>query len=351
MLDKISDFVSKNKVTSAVIAGVAVLALFAASDKGGGAGGGGGGFAPVAGGGGGGGHEVIDQNGFAQPVRALTIPLPPGWTAQSNIRWNNVNGQCTNGIASPYIRMTSRDQREQIEFLPGYLVTTDSSMITNRGVQPGDFCIVGMAPSGEALIRNLAVPHLRQGARIDRIVAIPLTPEQQQAAQQFQQLAQSSGSNMRSEVYSLEAWLTHPDGTTEILAASGYVFAYPQLIQGVPPLVFNSNDGLISVRGAPDRVQGLMQTARTLVQQVQWNPEWKSQIEETQRQVTQPVSSRGRGGGGGGGGGGFDMDRWREEQRRDDEAQRRRIEAIREVERCYDPETGRTYEVSIHVGC
>jgi hypothetical protein len=59
-------------------------------------------------------------------------------------------------------------------------------------------------------------------------------------------------------------------------------------------------------------------------------------------------------GGGGGGtdsGGGFDMDRWREEQRRDDRAQRDRIDSIREVESCYDPETGTTVEVSIHVGC
>lgn len=53
----------------------------------------------------------------------------------------------------------------------------------------------------------------------------------------------------------------------------------------------------------------------------------------------------------GGGGGGFDMGQWREEQREDDRRQRDRIDSIREVERCYDPNTGREYEVSIHVGC
>lgn len=64
------------------------------------------------------------------------------------------------------------------------------------------------------------------------------------------------------------------------------------------------------------------------------------------------------GGGGGssapvydGGGGGVDMDQWREDQRRGDIEQRERIDSIREVERCYDPDTGRSYEVSIHVGC
>ncbi len=54
---------------------------------------------------------------------------------------------------------------------------------------------------------------------------------------------------------------------------------------------------------------------------------------------------------GGGSGGGFDMERWRDEQRRDDIEQRDRIDSIREVERCYDSSTGETVEVSIHVGC
>lgn len=57
------------------------------------------------------------------------------------------------------------------------------------------------------------------------------------------------------------------------------------------------------------------------------------------------------GGSGAGGDGTVDMEQWREEQRRDDRMQRDRIDSIREVERCYDPETGTTYEVSIHTGC
>lgn len=48
---------------------------------------------------------------------------------------------------------------------------------------------------------------------------------------------------------------------------------------------------------------------------------------------------------------GFDMEGWRREQRRDDIEQRERVDTIREVERCYDPETGTTVEVSIHTGC
>lgn len=53
----------------------------------------------------------------------------------------------------------------------------------------------------------------------------------------------------------------------------------------------------------------------------------------------------------GGGDGEFDMDEWRREQRRDDRRQQEEIDVIREVERCYDPETGEVIEVPISVGC
>ncbi len=364
MLEQIRDFVAKNQVATAVGGAVAAIALYAAYDSGSGGGGalGGGGF----GGGGGGsmpagatGHEVMDSQGFDRPVRAMTIALPPGWQAQSQVRWDNVNGQCSTNIASPQIVMRSGDGREQIEVLPGFLVTTDEHAIRGRGSQPGDFCIIAIADSGEAMVQTIVVPRLRAGAQLERVVSVPLTQEQQQTQAQLQQMSASSGGQMRTGVYSLEAWLRHPDGTAEVLVVTGFYFASPQMMAGVPPLVSNFNDSIISVRTSPDRLPALLQTARGIVANVQFNPEWRSSVEETRRVLTRPADRTGGGGGGvrvsgggtGGGGGGFDMDRWREDQRRDDIDQRDRIDRIYEVERCYDPETGRTYEVSIHVGC
>ncbi len=360
MLDKIRDFVTKHQSATAVAAVLAGLTLYAAYDNAGAGntqGGGGEWNVPGTSTGGTTPHEVIDQSGFERPVRALTIPVPQGWQVQSEIYWDNIaNGQCSAGVASPHIRMTSADGREQIEILPGFLVTTNSDNITNRGSRPGDFCVIALTDSGESLLRTIVVPRLRAGARIDRVVAVPLTQEQQALKNQLEQLARASG-QMRADVYSLEAWLSHPDGTAEVLLVSGYVLASPQIIAGVPPLVSNTNEGIISVRAAPQRLEALLQTARALVEAAQFDPAWKSQIDETLRVISAPQRGGARGGGGrgggggGGGGGGVDMDRWREDQRRDDEAQRRRIETIRETERCYDPETGRSYEVSIHVGC
>ncbi|MCR6643762.1 MAG: hypothetical protein NVV62_04185 [Terricaulis sp.] len=355
MLDKITQFVAAHKVTSAVIAGVGALAVFGMADRG---------PSPAQGPSDGGmtapgsntpgpsntrapsgttAHEVIDPNGFAQPVRALTIPVPNGWQAESTIRWDNVNGQCSAGLASPHIRMTSGDRRELIEILPGYLVTTDSSNITNRGSQPGDFCVLANTPTGDVLMRTVILPRLRQGVRIDRIVSAPLTPSQQQQKAQMEQLAQASP-GVRIDVYTIEAWLTHQDGATEVLVADGYALAYPQMIQGVPPIVLNNNNGIVSVRASSQqRVQELLQTARGLIAAAQWDPQWRGQVDETIRTVSAPQRPSSRGPRySSGPNTGFDMDQWRRDQARDDRQQRDRIDSIREVERCYDPETGRT---------
>ena len=52
-----------------------------------------------------------------------------------------------------------------------------------------------------------------------------------------------------------------------------------------------------------------------------------------------------------GGDTGVDMDKWREEQAADDERQRQRVDRIREVERCTDPDTGEVEEVPADIGC
>lgn len=56
------------------------------------------------------------------------------------------------------------------------------------------------------------------------------------------------------------------------------------------------------------------------------------------------------GGAGSGGSGEVDMDAWRRRERADDEAQRRRIESIREEERCRNSD-GTVDTVSVHTGC
>lgn len=63
----------------------------------------------------------------------------------------------------------------------------------------------------------------------------------------------------------------------------------------------------------------------------------------------QPMGAAGAGAGDAGGT--IDMDEWRRRGAADDRLQRERVDSIREVQRCTDPDTGETREVSIHAGC
>ena len=359
MSDGILGFISRHKAATAVAAILGGLVLYSTSQDGTaqpGAGGGGGGASPLipVSTGGGNVHEVVDRVGFDRPVRALTITAPQGWRVESDIRWDNVNGQCSSGVASPVVYMANADGTERIEVLPGFLVTTTSPLITNRGVQPGDFCIIANVPTGEQMLREVVVPRLRQGARLDQIRQLPLSPDLQALKTQVEQTPEMVGQT-RTDFYSLEGWLTHPDGSVEVLRIAGYAFAGPQMIAGVPPVVLNTNTHIVSARASPQRIQALAQTAEAVVQSIQFDPQWKASTDETRRIVSAPVTPRSGGvrstGGGGSGGGGVDMDAWRRREAESDEAQRRRIETIREEQRCVDPETGEVRTVSIHVGC
>ena len=55
--------------------------------------------------------------------------------------------------------------------------------------------------------------------------------------------------------------------------------------------------------------------------------------------------------GGGGDDGGFDMDKWREDQKRDDRRHQEEIDTIREVQRCVDPDTGEVVELPASYPC
>ena len=171
-------------------------------------------------------HVVVDEHGFDRPINAITLDVPPGWQVAGQIRWDGVNGQCSMGGASANVRMTSPDGRRQIDFLPGFLIVNYPDPIVAKSAQPGDFCVVGTVTSGEQLIREVAVPRLRPGWRIESIAQAPAPPELDRMVQA------ATGSGAHVQGYSLVALLVAPDGSqVEQFYAAGVVMQMPQLVQ------------------------------------------------------------------------------------------------------------------------
>ncbi len=299
--------------------------------------------------------KIIDTEGFDRPMTAYTIDIPAGWTAAAQIRWDNRNGQCTFSVASPNIRLTSPDGTAQIEILPGFLISNYGDVFANRGSRPGDYCVVTMADTGEKLVRDVALPRLRRGWTVDTMTSVALPPNVKSLAD----MARSSGDGSRVEPYSVETVLRSPDGNAyEKLTMSGVAVTSPQIIQGVPPQMLNQNIQTIAVRGPRNQLDGLEAMALAVLASSKSDPEWQREMNafrEGLARASRPLPPR-RGpssssGSGSSGNPGFDMDGWRRGQRADDNAQDRRIDVIREEEDCVDPETGRVYKVSIHIGC
>lgn len=314
---------------------------------------------PVVPGGGGGGssgaladHQLVDRNGFEKPMPAVTIGVPPGWRVASDIRWDNAGGNCSLAVASPNIRMTSPDGLEQFDILPGYLVSSYSDAIVNRGSKVGDYCVVAVADSGEKLVRDIAVPSLRRGWTILSITPVALPASVQNVSDRMRSLVPPGGS---VTPYALETMLRSPDGSqVEKFFMAGIVTSPgPNPVPGMRPLVLNQNMETWAVRAPSARLASTEALARQVRASMRIDPEWKRRMDEHTEKITRPAppSSSGSRGGSSGGQPGFDMEGWRRDQDRDDEVQRRRVDRIYDRERCVNPETGEEYYVSTSVGC
>lgn len=303
-------------------------------------------------------HAVMDAVALGRSAVALELTVPAGWRAQSAVRWDNVNGQCSRDIASPMFRLTSTDGTASIEQFPGFLVTTSEQAIRGRGSMPGDFCVLAMADSGQAFAANIAIPFLRPQSRILGMRAIPLDAAVTAITQRVQQAA--AGGAMRVEPYEIEVLLANGDGTREKIVLGGVILLGRQMMQGVPPVVINQNNVAYAVRAMPDRMAEVEGLARQVRASIRPNPQWVAAVGSIQNRLTRPVFPRqpsgvpndmgrfaDRGGAGGyGTGGGAPGGTGATGGVNSDRAQQQRIDGMYEQERCAD---GRV--VSIHVGC
>src|SRR5215218_1966277 len=84
---------------------------------GGGDGGGGGGTTSTAGGR----YTLVDENGFGQQMPAATVEVTAGWSAQGSFRWNGAT-PCDMENPARYLRLSSADGSQQIEYFPGLII-------------------------------------------------------------------------------------------------------------------------------------------------------------------------------------------------------------------------------------
>lgn len=295
-------------------------------------------------------HAVVDRNGFDRPMTAITIDVPPGWRATSQIRWDGVDGQCSMGAASANVRMTSADGRQQIDYIPGFLVANYPDVFTAKGAAAGDYCVLGSVTSGEQLLREIAVPRLRPGWRIESI------SQEQPPAELARMVQAAAGSGANAQGYANAATLISPDGSqVEYFYVTGLIMQMPQLVQGIASPVQNQNMRSWSVRGPREAIPELIRMSEQIRAGMQVDSEWGERMNKHNGEMQRGSAPQPRRGGGSTGGGASpdltDTDGWLRRGRDESRRQRERVDRIYERTLCVDPETGERFYVDDTATC
>jgi hypothetical protein len=114
--------------------------------------------------------EIVDAQGFGQPMRAATVEVPGGWRSEGGIGWDRSNN-CVASQMKIQWRATSPDQRQAFELMPGF-----SWQIPDGAVQMNPCPVAGIRSVREFL--SAAVQQMRPGARVMQYRDLPGTGQQ-----------------------------------------------------------------------------------------------------------------------------------------------------------------------------
>lgn len=115
--------------------------------------------------------DVVDQQGFAQPLTVASFLAPADWRLEGGVQWN-FNTDCTMEIVSMQVRVSSPDGRESFEVFPQFSAFWSDNpqfrqFMANKG------CRTGPAFSSEMFIRELFLPGFRPDATVSGVKALP----------------------------------------------------------------------------------------------------------------------------------------------------------------------------------
>lgn len=248
---------------------------------------------------------VVDSEGFGAPITALTIDLPPGWTATGRIAWQK---PCSgNELFEIVLNARSADGQAGLRVMPGHSVqwigasadhTVDPAIAqlamaqaeSARNQMQTAFresnCHVGQVADTEAILDALVLPKRPPGARVTRI-----TPDEGKLAAYRAGLAQAvQGFVTRFDAAIVD--LSYPGAGGEVverLWLSWYQFADdPRAMQvpGLPGNHFQSTTiDSIAFAWAPSARAAEVEAAGRALKAARVDPAWQGRVQEVQKKL------------------------------------------------------------------
>lgn len=249
---------------------------------------------------------IMDKEGFGAPMEAITLTLPPGWTADGRIAWQK---PCSaNALYEIILTARAPDGRSGLRIMPGHSVqwlgvTVDGTvdpMIaqlaqaqveTARNEMRTAFqksnCHVGEVSGTQAILDTLVLSKRPAGARVERI-----TPDETRLAAYRSSIGQQVGGMVtRFDAVTVDlAYPAHGE-TVERLWLSWYQFADdPQAsyMRGMPTNHFQATTiEALTFAFAPRERAGDLDTLAQALKEARVHPAWQAKVQEVQRKAAE----------------------------------------------------------------
>ncbi len=224
--------------------------------------------------------EIIDRHGFEKPMRAASLLVPSDWTMQDQVQWATQPGATS--IVQVTFRAASADGRYGLELFPVYtwgwsdnpMMQQTMQMAAQNGGTPA------MPPmSAKEFLTKVAVPNVRQGAKVVAVDKIPGVDQalDQQVKMQMQAARQVGyPMNLRAEHAralvrhgQTEEWLTAAIYTTTTDYGMGMGTSYVSVAQYV--FAFKAPAGELTAKDA---------LFQMILSTVAVDPQWQARVNQ-----------------------------------------------------------------------
>jgi hypothetical protein len=222
--------------------------------------------------------RILDEQGFDQPVEAMSVLLPRGWRTESSVRWRGL-GECRGDIVTWQMTATSPDGAIRFVVLPTRTFVASQDAMTQQAMvaasrQGG--CAVSAPFEARQYLENLARTELGASAVSDVRDDEALRPLLEKMVAQANATAQQYGNRMRQSGSAVYGTLTWPDGARGLAnvgvsvmetAATDY---YGAPAGSATTMVFHQ----VYIRYPPEREAEVLRIFGTIVSSHRMNPVW-----------------------------------------------------------------------------
>ena len=226
--------------------------------------------------------DIMDWEGFGQPVVAASLLAPADWRLEGGVRWNP-QWKCPHEMVYMQARLVSPDGQMAFEIFPIYGWKWDSNPMMLEMMRY-DGCPVSQPFDAASYVARYFVPGYRQGAAV-------ISSEQQPAVAQaaYDKLIQRGGSifNPRFDATRSRISFSGPSGATE-----EWVLVTVGVLHTGGSSLLTMADGVASFRAPQGQLDRNERLFGTIVGSMRANPVHVNAVRAVQQQIIE-IQNRG----------------------------------------------------------